>query len=119
MQCRRPLASEQISMDRRRTELKGPDYENTGKALRMCVSANVLNAIFNDCYPPKGERTRGIFHADSEYRPVKMQNLRLALPSMFREEKAMKAIDELNLSKERTNAESCAESDDGPAFCGG
>ena len=64
--------------------------KNTGKALRMCVSANVNNAIFNDCYLKRENGQGDFFHADSEYRPVKMQcgSAPCSTASMFREEKS-------------------------------
>lgn len=104
---------EQISMDRRRTEFERLlTTKNTGKALRMCVSTNVLNAIFNDCYPPKGRMENGDLS-------VLIQNidrsrcdadLRLALLLLcFEKKKAMKAIDELNLSKERARMQKAAQ----------
>ncbi len=103
---------EQISMDRRRTEFERLLItKNAGKALRMCVSANVLNAIFNDCYPPKGRTDQGDFsmliqNIDRARCDV---DLRLALLLLcFEKKKAMKAIDELNLSKERARMQRAA-----------
>ncbi|HOA42579.1 MAG TPA: CCA tRNA nucleotidyltransferase [Bacillota bacterium] len=104
---------EQISMDRRRTEFERILItKNTGKALRMCVSANVLNAIFNDCYPPKGRTDQGDFSMliQNIDRSRCNVDLRLALLLLcFEKKKAMKAIDELNLSKERARMQRAAQ----------
>ncbi len=105
---------EQISMDRRRTEFeKLLVTQNTGKALRICASANVLGAVFNDCYPPKGKTDNGelsvlIQNIDRSRTDV---DLRLALLLLcFEKQKAMKAIDELNLSGEREKLQKAAQS---------
>jgi tRNA nucleotidyltransferase (CCA-adding enzyme) len=104
---------EQISMDRRRIEFeKLLTTKNTGKALRMCVSTNVLNAVLSDCYPPKGKMENGdlsvlIQNIDRSRCDV---DLRLALLLLcFEKKKAMKAIDELNLSKERARMQRAAQ----------
>ncbi len=104
---------EQISMDRRRTEFERLlTTKNTGKALRICTSANVINAVFQDCYPPKGKMENGDL-------PVLIQNidkarcdadLRLALLLLcFEKRKAMKVIDDLNLGNDRTRKQKAAQ----------
>ncbi|NLT48447.1 MAG: CCA tRNA nucleotidyltransferase [Clostridiales bacterium] len=104
---------EQISMDRRRIEFeKLLTTKNTGKALRICASSNVLDAVFNDCYPPKGRTENGdlsvlIQNIDKARCDV---DLRLALLLLcFEKQKAMKVIDELNLGKERTRMQKAAQ----------
>ena len=104
---------EQISMDRRRIEFeKLLTAKNTGKALRISASSNVLNAVFNDCYPPKGKMENGdlaalIQNIDKSRCDV---DLRLALLLLcFDKQKALKAIDELNLSKERARMQKAAQ----------
>ncbi|MFA5635870.1 MAG: CCA tRNA nucleotidyltransferase [Anaerovoracaceae bacterium] len=104
---------EQISMDRRRIEFeKLLTAKNTGKALRICASSNVLNAVFNDCYPPKGKMVNGdlavlIQNIDKSRCDV---DLRLALLLLcFDKHKALRAIDELNLSKERARMQKAAQ----------
>ncbi len=104
---------EQISMDRRKTEFeKILTAKNTGKALRMCVSTNVLAAVFGECYPPKGKMDNGnlevlIQNIDRSRSDV---DLRLALLLLcFEKRKAMRLIDELNLGKERTRLQKAAQ----------
>ena len=103
MQKTAPLL-EQISMDRRRQEFeKLLVTKNTGKALRMCVAANVLPTLFNDCYPPKGKQNQGdlkeLLQKIDKAKPE--VDLRLALILLcFDKQKALRAIDGLNCSSD-------------------
>lgn len=104
---------EQISTDRKRMEFERLLITgNAGKALRMCVSANILGSIFGDCYPPKGKMDNGdlevlIQNIDRSRPDV---DLRLALLLLcFEKKNAMKAIDRLNLGKERTKMQKAAQ----------
>lgn len=92
----------QISADRRRQEFeKLIVTKNTGKALRMCVSANVFPAIVGECYPPKGKQEQGDLKELLQYidRAKPQVDLRMALFLLcFDRRKALKAIDDLNYS---------------------
>jgi len=104
---------EKISMDRRRTEFERLlTTKNTGKALRIATSSGVLNALFNDCYPPKGRMDNGDLEAliQNIDRSRNDADLRLALLLLcFEKRKAMKAIDELRLTKERARMQKAAQ----------
>jgi tRNA nucleotidyltransferase (CCA-adding enzyme) len=102
-----------VSMDRRRIELeKLLVAANAGKALRICTSTGVLKAIFSDCYPPKKRSDNGdlevlIQNIDRSRKDV---DLRLALLLLcFDKQKAIKAIDDLNLGKERSIMQKAAQ----------
>ena len=96
----------QISIERRRQEFeKLLMTPNTGKALRMCVSANVLPAIVGDCYPPKGKQEQGDFkELLQNIDKAKLDlELRMALFLLcFEKKKALKAIDELRFNADFT-----------------
>ncbi len=104
---------EKISMDRRRTEFERLlTTKNTGKALRIATSSGVLNALFNDCYPPKGRMDNGDLETliQNIDRSRNDADLRLALLLLcFEKRKAMKAIDELMLTKERARMQKAAQ----------
>lgn len=104
---------EQISMDRRRMEFeKILTAEHAGKALRMSISTNVLNAVFSDCYPPKGRMENGDLEVlvQNIDRSRRDPDLRLALLLLcFDKKKAIKAIENLNLGKEREKKQKAAQ----------
>lgn len=104
---------EKISADRKRIELeKLITAKNSGKALRICISAGVLGAVFGDCYPTKGKMDNGnlevlIQNIDKSRNDV---DLRLALLLLcFEKQKAMDAIEKLNLSKDRARLQEAAQ----------
>jgi tRNA nucleotidyltransferase/poly(A) polymerase len=94
----------EISMDRRRQEfMKLIVSKNTGKALRMCVSANVMPTLFGEAYPPKGRKDFGNLEE-------LLQNIdqgrvealtRMALVFLcFNQKKALKALEDMHFDGE-------------------
>jgi len=96
----------EISMDRRRGEFERLLVtKQTGKALRMCAAADVLPALFGDCYPPKGRQSMGdlsvLLQEIDQSRP--RVDLRMALLLLcFDKKKARKAIRDLEFDRETT-----------------
>lgn len=95
----------QVSMDRKRAELERLLVtKNTGKALRMMLSAGAMEAVFDDCFPIKKNVENGdletlVHNIDRARKDV---DLRLSLLLLcFEKSKAKRMIEDLNLSKKR------------------
>ncbi|NLY70505.1 MAG: hypothetical protein GX076_02310, partial [Clostridiales bacterium] len=93
---------EHISMDRRRQEFERLMVtKNTGKALRMCVAANVMPAILGDSYPPKGREVQGDFKQLIQTIDKSRQQLDLRMTLLilcFDKKSAYKIIEHMNYS---------------------
>lgn len=94
----------EISMDRKRQEfMKLIVSKNTGKALRMCVSANVMPALFGAAYPPKGRQNFGnledLLQNIDQGRAEALARMALVL-LCFDQKKALKALEELHFDGE-------------------
>ena len=93
---------ENISMDRRRQEFERLMVtKHTGKALRMCVAANVLPAILGDSFPPRGKEAQGDFKQliQSIDESRQQLDLRMALLILcFDKKRAYKIIEHMNYS---------------------
>lgn len=93
-----------ISMDRRRAEFsKLLVTKHTGKALRMCVSANVMPALLGEAYPPKGRQEFGNFTEllqNIDHGKVDFLSRMSLFLLCFDKNKALKALSDLQFDGE-------------------
>lgn len=98
---------ERISMDRRRQEFEKLILtENAAKALRICVSTDIMPAIFGDSYPPKGKQDNGDLSVliQNLNKSSRQLDLRMALLLLcFEKQKALKIVEEMNYSGDMAN----------------